>query len=86
MHYELSDHEWSVIKPMLPNKSAAFSEWTTDVFCPGPVHSLCSGLEATTTVGTSGGYDRLFSFKAIKSKSFYRNWRRRRDSNPRYGF
>ena len=29
MRYELSDYEWSVIRPMLPNKSRAFRESTT---------------------------------------------------------
>jgi len=24
MHYELSDYEWTAIKPMLPNKPRAF--------------------------------------------------------------
>jgi transposase len=29
MRYELSDYEWSVIRPMLPNSHAAFLGWMT---------------------------------------------------------
>jgi hypothetical protein len=29
MRYELSDYEWSVIKPMFPNKLRRISPWTT---------------------------------------------------------
>ena len=32
MRYELSDYEWSVIKPMLPNKPRGIPAWLTDVF------------------------------------------------------
>ena len=32
MRYELSDYEWSVIKPMLPNSHAAFPASTTGAF------------------------------------------------------
>jgi transposase len=31
MRYELADHEWVAIKPMLPNKPVAFLGWTTVV-------------------------------------------------------
>jgi hypothetical protein len=32
MRYELSDCEWDVIRPMLPNKAAAFLASTTGAF------------------------------------------------------
>jgi len=30
MRYELADHEWVAIKPMLPNKPRDVPRWTTD--------------------------------------------------------
>ena len=27
MRYELTDHEWTAIKPMLPNTGASFDDW-----------------------------------------------------------
>jgi transposase len=32
MRYDLSDDEWSIIRPMLPNSHAAFAGWMTDAF------------------------------------------------------
>ena len=31
MRYELSDYEWSVIRPLLPNKPRGIARWTTSV-------------------------------------------------------
>jgi transposase len=43
MRYELTDCEWSVIKPMLPNKPAASLEQSTGAFSTVSIGSC--GLE-----------------------------------------
>jgi transposase len=69
MHYELNDHEWAAIKPMLPNKPRgvprAVFEWHLlgfTIWCPvarpagqlWSVHHLLQSLHALAMSGRLG--------------------------------
>jgi len=65
MRYELSDCEWSVIKPMLPNNHAAFPAWTT-----GASQRHLLGLALRCAMARSAGelpspYDLLQSLRSL---------------------
>ena len=53
IRYELADHEWTIIKPMLPNKPRGSSgERQTGLICP---RRLAHTPLATTALSAGGG-------------------------------
>jgi len=48
MRYELADHEWVAIKPMLPNKPRDVPRWTTDA-CSTASSGSCAANRGKVT-------------------------------------
>lgn len=57
MRYELADHEWGAIKPMLPNKPRGVP-WVNDrrVLDPGPLGAICRKRLARTLLATTASF------------------------------
>jgi hypothetical protein len=65
MRYELSDCEWNVIRPMLPNKLAAFPAWTTGAFSTASFGSCDQVHPGVICPELRSPYDLLQSFCSL---------------------